>query len=71
MPEQSVIVWDLETVLDFRRRPGCLILGDACSAALFSREIAFLVMRVLMWIKDAECDPVVGITSRVLQHGTR
>ena len=71
MPEQSVIVWDLETVLDLSTATLMLDLGDACSAALFSREIAFLVMRVLMWIKDAECDPVVGITSRVLQHGTR
>jgi hypothetical protein len=25
----------------------------------------------LTWIKDAECDPVVGIVSRVLQRATR
>jgi hypothetical protein len=45
MPEQSVIVWDLETVLDLSAAARMLDLGDACSAVLFSREIAFLVTR--------------------------
>jgi hypothetical protein len=38
MPEQSVTVWDLETVLDLSTATRMLDLGDACSAALFSRE---------------------------------